>query len=81
MIRTSPPDIVLMDIHMPVMDGLEATKIIKKSWPRIKVVALTMYPKYQTKALLAGADAFLVKGCSPSELISTVNNLIQKTTV
>lgn len=80
-IKSCPPDIVLMDMQMPVMDGLEATKIIKKRWPRVKVIALTMYQNYQSKALSAGADAFLVKGCSGAELISMVHNLAPKNTV
>lgn len=70
-----------MDMQMPVMDGLEATKIIKKRWPKVKVIALTMYKNYQSEALSAGADAFLVKGCSVSELVSTVYTLIQTNTV
>ena len=77
-IRGCPPDVVLMDMQMPVMDGLEATKIIKKRWPWIKVIALTIYQNYQSKALSAGADAFLVKGCSVAELISTVFTLVPK---
>ena len=80
-IKSSSPDIVLMDMQMPVMDGLEATKIIKKRWPWVKVIALTMYQNYRSKALSAGADAFLVKGCSVSEIISTVYDLTQTTTV
>jgi len=80
-IKSQPPDIVLMDMRMPVMDGLEATKIIKKRWPWVKVIALTMYQNYQSEALLAGADAFLVKGCSVAELISTVYDLTQTNTV
>jgi two-component system NarL family response regulator len=60
------------------MDGLEATKIIKKRWPWVKVIALTIYQNYQSKALSAGADAFLVKGCSVAELISTVFTLVPK---
>jgi len=79
-IKSSPPDIVLMDMQMPVMDGLEATKIIKKRWPWVKVIALTMYQNYQSEALSAGADAFLVKGCSVAELISTVYDLTQTIT-
>ena len=74
-IEGSPPDIVIMDMQMPFMDGLEATKIIKKRWPWVKVIALTIYQNYQFEALSAGADAFLVKGCSVSELISTVYDL------
>ena len=80
-IKSCPPDIVLMDMQMPVMDGLEATKIIKKRWPWVKVIALTMYQSYRSKALSAGVDAFLVKGCSVSELISTVYKLTKTKTV
>ena len=80
-IKSCPPDIVIMDMQMPVMDGLEAIKIIKKRWPWIKVIALTMYHNYRSKAYSAGADAFLVKGCSVAELISTVYNLTQTNTV
>ena len=56
------PDVVLMDIQMPVMDGLEATRRIKENWPEVKVIILTMYPYYEKKAMAAGADCFLVKG-------------------
>ena len=80
-IRCSHPDIVIMDIQMPVMDGLEATKIIKKRWPRIKVIALTMYQNYQSKAIKAGVDAFLVKGCPVAELISTVFTLSKSNSI
>jgi len=80
-IKSCPPDIVLMDMQMPVMDGVEATKIIKKHWPSVKVIALTMYSNYKSEALSAGADAFLVKGCSVAELISTVHDLTQTNTV
>jgi DNA-binding NarL/FixJ family response regulator len=57
------PDVVLMDIQMPVMDGLEATRYIKSQWPWVRVVALTMYARYRAQALAAGVDVFLVKGC------------------
>ena len=66
------PDVVLMDIRMPVMDGLEATRIIKDRWPEVKVVILTMYPSHQAEALAAGADAFLVKGCPAEDLLETI---------
>jgi YesN/AraC family two-component response regulator len=75
LIKRSTPDVVVMDLRMPVMDGLEATKIIKKNWPEIKIVVLTMYPNYQPEALSAGADAFLVKGCTVHEIISTIHSL------
>jgi CheY-like chemotaxis protein len=77
LITKTPPDIILMDLQMPVMDGLEATRRIKKYWPQIKIVALTMYPNCEAEALSAGADAFLVKGCSLPDMISTIRALAQ----
>jgi two-component system secretion response regulator SsrB len=62
------PDVVLMDIQMPVMDGLEAIRLIKSQWPWVRVIALTLYASYRTKALSAGADVFLVKGCGADRL-------------
>jgi YesN/AraC family two-component response regulator len=56
------PDVVLMDVCMPVMDGLEATRRIKSQWPAVRVVALTVLAEYEPQALAAGADAFLIKG-------------------
>jgi DNA-binding NarL/FixJ family response regulator len=68
MVATHQPDLVLMDMRMPVVDGLEATRRIKAQWPAIKVVALTMYPKYRMEAVAAGVDAFLLKG-SPTRVL------------
>lgn len=66
------PDVVLMDVQMPVVDGLEATRRIKSEWPQIKVVALTMYSSYRAEALQAGADAFLLKGCTADCLLDAI---------
>ena len=62
------PDVVLMDIQMPLLDGLEATRCIKEQWPGVRVIILTMYGRYQTAALASGADMFLVKGCASEAL-------------
>ena len=68
------PDVILIDIQMPAVDGLEATQIIKDRWPWIRVVVLTMYGSYRTDALAAGADAFLLKGCSDQDLLTAILN-------
>ncbi len=57
----SPPDILLMDAHMPVMDGVEATRCIKALWPQVQIIVLSMFPEYRTPALAAGAQAFANK--------------------
>jgi YesN/AraC family two-component response regulator len=66
------PDVVLMDMHMPIMDGLQATKQIKTYCPEIWIVVLTMYPTYQKEALQAGADVFLIKGCAAEALEAAI---------
>jgi DNA-binding NarL/FixJ family response regulator len=66
------PDIVLMDLHMPVLDGVQATQLIKQQWPAVTVVVLTMYAVDQSAALAAGADAFLLKGGAPERLLAAL---------
>jgi DNA-binding NarL/FixJ family response regulator len=63
------PDAVLLDAQMPEMNGLEATRIIKRLWPKVRVVMLTIHSKYEAEALKAGTDTFLVKGCPTSDLL------------
>ena len=72
LIAESQPDIVLMDLHMPIMDGLQATRLIKQQWPEVTVIVLTMYAMEQTAALAAGADAFLIKGGAPERLLAAL---------
>jgi DNA-binding NarL/FixJ family response regulator len=72
MVEQFRPDVVLMDARMPVMDGLEATRLIKDKWPEVKLVVLTMYRAFRSEALAAGADAFLVKGCPPDRLLEAI---------
>lgn len=63
------PDIVLMDLQMPVMDGLQATRLIKDTWPQVIVVVLTMHAAQQAAARAAGADDFVIKGSAPQRLL------------
>jgi DNA-binding NarL/FixJ family response regulator len=64
--RTNP-DVVLMDLRMPTMDGIQATRSIKSQFPNVQVVMLSAYgdPALQTGADEAGVYCYLVKGCPP----------------
>jgi DNA-binding NarL/FixJ family response regulator len=72
------PDVVLIDVRMPVMDGLEATRQIKEGWPQVKVVVLTMHLSHRQDALEAGADRFLLKGGTGESLAGTIRGLARK---
>ena len=67
-IAQQQPDVVIMDLQMPVMDGVEATRLIKRQWPAIKVIVLTVQAARRAEALVAGADHFLLKGYGPEAL-------------
>jgi DNA-binding NarL/FixJ family response regulator len=69
------PDVVLMDVRMPIMDGLEATRQIKDRWPQVKVIVLTMYPAHEAEATAAGADRFLLKGVATGSLPEVIRSL------
>jgi len=68
------PDIVLMDISMPVMNGLEATEAIRRRYPHISVLVLSIYdnPEYVRGVMQAGARGYLLKDISAREMINAV---------
>lgn len=75
--ETDNPDIILMDIHMPVMNGVEAVKAIKEIKPAIKILVLSTYDEdeYVRSALSNGASGYLLKDISPTELIASIRAL------
>jgi DNA-binding NarL/FixJ family response regulator len=72
------PDVVLIDIGMPGMNGIEATKILKKEIPVVKIIALSMHSDKQfVKGILeAGADGYLLKNCTVRQLIDAVYSVV-----
>jgi len=73
------PDIIVMDIAMPQMNGLLATEKIKSIFPSIKIILLSAYADdgYIQKALFLNVDGFLVKQCSPDLLLIALNEIIK----
>jgi DNA-binding NarL/FixJ family response regulator len=72
--ETLRPDVVLMDVSMPVLDGIEATRLVHERVPGARVVMLTMHGEsdVMARAIAAGAVGYLVKDCSIEEVASAV---------
>jgi CheY-like chemotaxis protein len=80
LVREFRPDVVLMEVRMPEIDGLEATVQIKAMLPEVKVIVLSMYGEHHDKALAAGADAFVRKGDAPNALLDLLSAVLEKET-
>lgn len=77
---TVHPDVVVMDLQLdtaPVaearLDGTATIRMIKRTWPAVRIVVLTMYATDRALVLAAGADAFLLKGCPTNELLDALH--------
>jgi DNA-binding NarL/FixJ family response regulator len=72
--QTTEPDVVLMDLSMPVLDGVAATRAVLELLPPLRIVALTSFADHArvNEILAAGAIGYLLKDCSPEELLSAI---------
>ena len=77
-LKTESVDIILMDVRMPNMSGVDCTRIVKKEYPNIKVIILTTFDddEYIYDALKYGASGYLLKGCSLEELSTAIHNVL-----
>ena len=78
MIKKEKPDVILMDIRMPGMDGVECTRIVKEKYPDIYIIILTTFDvdEYVYGALKYGASGYLLKGISMKELASAIRTVV-----
>ena len=74
------PDIILMDLKMPNLNGVEATKIIHKDYPDIKIIALTSYggKSFIINMIDVGASSYLLKNTSPKDVVFTIKEVHSK---
>ncbi|TFG47532.1 MAG: response regulator transcription factor, partial [Candidatus Brocadiia bacterium] len=77
MVRELSPDVVVMDIGMPELNGVETTRRVTKEFPKVKVIGLSMHSsdKYVREMFRAGASGYLLKNCSFEELVEAVKTV------
>lgn len=79
--QKNQPEVILMDLGLPVLNGMAATRTIKQTSPQIKILALTSHtePKYVDEIMRAGADGYCLKGISTDRLIALIQEVSQGT--
>jgi DNA-binding NarL/FixJ family response regulator len=77
--RQLHPDVVLMDVHMPDLDGLAATRVLKQEQPGLHVILISMHesPDYLLEALRAGASGYLLKGATRKMIMGTLRQALR----
>ncbi len=75
--QAKPPDVILMDLVMPVLDGFSAAEEIRAIYPGIKIIALTSYPdsRYLQRAMSIGLDGFVLKDISSEDLSNAIRSV------
>ena len=78
LLKKTLPDVILMDIRMPELDGVQCTKAVKEKFPDVKIIILTTFDddEYVFYALKYGASGYLLKGCSVQELTSAIHTVM-----
>ena len=77
LLRKTPCDVVLLDISLPDRNGIETLKLIRKEFPKLKVLMLSMHPEdqYALRALKAGAAGYLTKQSAPAQLVIAIDQV------
>jgi DNA-binding NarL/FixJ family response regulator len=77
LIESLQPNLVLLDAQMPEVTGIEVARQIRSRWPQMKIILMTMYSDYRSKAIEAGADAFVTKGIPPEHILALIRGIVQ----
>lgn len=79
MMAINPADVIIMDLNMPELDGIETTQILKKKYPKVKILILSMFDRegYIQNALDVGVDGYVLKNIGEKEIILAVHRLVE----
>ncbi len=79
MMAINPANVIIMDLNMPELDGLETTQILKKKYPKVKVLILSMFDRegYIQNALDIGVDGYVLKNIGEKEIISAIHRILE----